>query len=188
MPKRLPRPNGQNHLIETLSQDDQTLLQPHLTVVSLEQGMVLEDPGLPIKQIIFPVSGIISVVAMNEMNGRQIEAGLFGREGMSGTSILMGVASTPNRLNVQVPGHGLQISAERLLDLLRQSPSLQQHLLGFIQTLLIQTSQTALSNKHSNLEERLARWLLMCHDRVEGELLNLTPSSCRSCWACAARG
>lgn len=174
MPKLLPRPNGQNHLIETLSPDDRALLQPHLTAIELEQGMILEEPGQPVEQIIFPVSGIASIIAMNATTGRQIEVGLFGREGMSGTSILLGFASTPNRLNVQVSGHGLQISTERLGELLRQSPSLQQHLLGFIQTLLIQTSQTALSNKHSSLEERLARWLLMCHDRVEGDLLNLT--------------
>jgi CRP-like cAMP-binding protein len=93
---------------------------------------------------------------------------------MTGTALLLGITSTPNELRVQIPGHGLQIGSERLRELLSQSRSLQQHLLMFVQALLIQTTQTALSNKNASLEERLARWLLMCHDRVEGDRLILT--------------
>lgn len=174
MSKRLPRPNGHNHLIATLSPENQALLQPHLSDVALEIGMVLEEPGQPIKQVVFPVSGITSILVSGASNKRRIEAGLFGCEGMSATSILLGALSTPNELRVQVPGHAQQIRTETLRELLTQSLSLQQHFLKFIQALWIQTSQTALSNKNGSLEERLARWLLMCHDRVEGDRLVLT--------------
>ncbi|WP_410217133.1 Crp/Fnr family transcriptional regulator [Paracoccus sp. (in: a-proteobacteria)] len=174
MPKRLPRPDGRNHLISTLSSGDQALLQPHLSVVTLEQGATLEQPGQPITHIVFPVSGVTSIIVTGGKKTHRIEAGLFGREGMSGTSILLGTDSTPNELLVQIPGHALKISTEQLGALVTQSPSLHQHLLLFVQATLIQTTQTALSNKHNSLEERLARWLLMCHDRVEGDLLNLT--------------
>lgn len=174
MPKRLLRPNGHNHLIATLSPEDQALLDPHLGEVALDQGMVLEEPGQPIKRVVFPVSGVTSLIVSGGKNERKIEAGLFGCDGMSGTAILLGIASTPNELRVQIPGDGLQIGSERLRELLHQSPSLQQHLLMFVQALLIQTTQTALSNKNASLEERLARWLLMCHDRVEGDRLILT--------------
>jgi CRP-like cAMP-binding protein len=174
MPKLLPRPDGRNHLIAALSSEDQALLQPHLTDVVLELGMVLEEPGQPIEAIVFPISGITSMIVSSGRNQRRIEAGLFGCEGMSGSSILLGATSTPNELRIQVPGHGRQISTETLREVLKQSHSLQQTFLMFIQALLIQTSQTALSNKNGSLEERLARWLLMCHDRVEGDRLTLT--------------
>ncbi|MBM3603573.1 MAG: Crp/Fnr family transcriptional regulator [Alphaproteobacteria bacterium] len=136
--------------------------------------MVLEEPGQPIGRVFFPVSGVTSMIVSGSRNQRRIEAGLFGSEGMSGTSILLGAMSTPNELRIQVPGHGLQIRTETLRELLQKSPSLQQHFLKFIQALFIQTSHTALSNKNGSLEERLARWLLMCHDRVEGDRLLLT--------------
>lgn len=174
MPKRLPRPNGRNNLIATLSPADQALLQPHLTDIPLDLGMALEEPGKPIETVVFPIAGVTSVIVSGADNERRIEAGLFGCEGMSGTSILLGIASTPNEVRVQIAGHGQQIRTQALREVLGQSPSLHQHLLMFIQALLIQTSQTALSNKNGSLEERLARWLLMCHDRVEGDRLALT--------------
>lgn len=174
MPKQLPRPDGHNHLISTLSPEDQALLKPHLTEVVLDQDMVLEERNRPVKHVIFPVSGVTSIIAFSVVKERRIEAGLFGHDGVSGISALLGAETASNELVVQVPGHGLQISTERLLELLGQSPSLQQHLLRFVHALLTQTAQTALSNKHNSLEERLARWLLMCHDRVNGDRLNLT--------------
>ncbi len=174
MPKLLPRADERNHLIATLSADDQALLQPHLTEVSLDQGMILEEPGKPIDQVVFPIIGVTSLIASGGPDGRSIEAGLFGRDGMSGIPVLLGAACTPNELRIQVSGYGLQISTERLVALLRQSSSLQGHFLKFAHTLLVQTTQTALSNKYASLEERLARWLLMCHDRVDGDRLVLT--------------
>lgn len=174
MPKQLSRPDGHNHLIATLSPDDQALLEPHLTAIVLDQGKILEERNQPVEQAIFPISGVTSIIAFSVMKERRIEAGLFGRDGMSGTSTLLGAEAPSNDLIVQVPGHGLQISIEQLRALLRQSHSLEQHFLRFIQTLMTQTAQTALSNRHNSLEERLARWLLMCHDRVEGDRLSLT--------------
>jgi CRP-like cAMP-binding protein len=174
MPKQLPRLNGHNHLISTLSPEDQALLKPHLTEVVLDHDMVLEERNRPVERVIFPISGITSIIAFSVVKERRIEAGLFGHDGMSGISILLGAETASNDLVVQVSGHGLQINTERLRELLEQSSSLQQHLLRFIHTLLTQTAQTALSNKHNSLEERLARWLLMCHDRVNGDRLNLT--------------
>lgn len=174
MPKQLPRPDGRNHLIATLSPDDQALLEPHLTAVMLDQGMVLEERNRPVEQIIFPISGVTSIIAFSVVKERRIEAGLFGRDGMSGVSNLLGAKTASNELIVQIPGHGLQIGTEQLHALLEQSHGLQQHFLRFIQNLMTQTSQTALSNRHNSLEERLARWLLMCHDRVEGDRLSLT--------------
>lgn len=174
MPKLLPRPTGRNHLIATMSPEDQALLGPHLIEVSLDLGAVLEEAGQPISHLVFPAAGVTSMIVSEQRGARRIEAGLFGFDGMSGTSILLGALSTPNELRVQVAGHGWQIDTDAFRALIGQNAGLHQHLLRFIQVLLVQTSQTALSNKSGSVEERLARWLLMCHDRVEGDQLLLT--------------
>lgn len=174
MPKRLPAPDGHNHLISTMTPDDRALIEPHLTPVTLELAVDLEVRNQPIENVLFPVSGVVSVVAVSLVKERRIEAGLFGHDGMTGHSILLGNTIAPNDVSVQMPGHGLQIGTEHLREVLGESASLHQHLLKFIQTAMTQTAQTALSNKHNSLEERLARWLLMCHDRVPGDRLNLT--------------
>ena len=79
-----------------------------------------------------------------------------------------------NETFMQVAGEGLSIQADRLRDLLDQSDSLERHFLLFLHALFVQMSQTALANGKAELEERLARWLLMCHDRIEGDRLHLT--------------
>lgn len=124
--------NLRNNLFHTMPIADRSLITPHLQNVDLEQGAVLEESGEPIANVFFPLEGIGSMLAIEE-SGRRIEAGLFGRDGMSGTSVVMGVGATPNRTVMQVRGHGLMIAAERLRELLDRSPSLQRHLLLYVQ-------------------------------------------------------
>jgi len=152
---------------------DRELIEPYLTPVKMPKGMVLEEPDEPIRHVYFPRSGVGSTVAMIE-NGRPIEVGLFGHEGMSGTAIVMQSGYSSQKTFMQIPGDGWSIDAERLRGLLEQSTSLQRNLLRYVQTLMTQVSHTALSNGHSKLEERLARWLLMCHDRLRGDEMSLT--------------
>jgi hypothetical protein len=66
MSKRLPPPSGHNHPIATLSPEDQGLLHPHLNEVALDQGMALEEPGQPIERVVFPVSGVMSLIVSGE--------------------------------------------------------------------------------------------------------------------------
>jgi hypothetical protein len=93
---------------------------------------------------------------------------------MSATSLLLGVDQTPQEMFMQVPGVGLRIEAAAFTAALRQSPSLHASLLKYIQTFTIQTAHTAVSNGSYTIEERLARWLLMCHDRLDTDDLPLT--------------
>lgn len=139
----------------------------------MAKGVSLEEPGEPIRRVYFPRTGVGSTVAMIE-NGRPIEVGLFGHEGMSGTAIVMQSEYSTQRTFMQIAGDGWSIDAKRLRDLLEQSSTLRRHLLRYVQTLMTQVSHTALSNGHSKLEERLARWLLMCHDRIKGDTMYLT--------------
>lgn len=173
MPKGFSCPIGQSNLISTLSAVDRALVEPHLRPVKLHIGMTLEAPEAPIELIYFPRSGVGSTVAFSK-NGRRIETGLFGYEGMSGTATILQTAHTSHETFMQVAGEGLVIEPDRLQDLMEQSPSFQRHLLRYVQVMMTQTSQTALSNGQAKLEERLARWLLMCHDRINGNEMELT--------------
>ena len=173
MAKRLPCPFGQNNLVYTLSSDDRGLIEPNLKPVKLDKEKVLEDPGKPVEFVFFPTSGVGSTVAISESN-RRIEVGLFGYEGMSGTAVVLQTDHAPNETFMQIAGEGLSIEACILRELLDQSPSLQRHLLRYVQATLAQVSQTALSNGLARLEERLARWLLMCHDRIQNDEMHLT--------------
>lgn len=164
---------GQNNLIATLPENDRALLSSTLEPVTLDRGMILEAANMPIKRIYFPVSGIASVLAIHP-KGRRVEAGLFGRDGMTGLSLLIEIDRSPNETLIQVPGHGFSISGDTFRRVLEESASLRRHLLRFVQALMAQTSQTALTNAQMKLEKRLARWLLMCHDRVDGNRLDLT--------------
>ena len=173
MPKCLSCPLGQNNLIVTMSDADRASIERHLTPVELERSCVLEHPGEPIRQVFFPIAGVGSTIAVGR-DGRRIEVGLFGREGMSGTAVLLDGDTTPHETFMQISGHGLAIASDRLRAAMDESPTLRRHLLRFVQSLLTQTTHTALSNGRAKLEERLARWLLMCHDRIDGDTMDLT--------------
>lgn len=173
MSKHLTCPDGQNNLIFTLSDADRALLESHLTPTDLDRRKVLEEPDTAIRHVYFPIAGIGSTIARGS-EGRRIEAGLFGREGMSGMPILMETDRTPHETFMQVAGHGLVIAADAFRGVLEESPSIGRHFLRFVQAMAIQTAHTALSNGQAKLEERLARWLVMCHDRIDGDEMALT--------------
>lgn len=121
----------------------------------------------------FPTSGICSVIAQNA-EGVQIETGLIGREGFVGIPIVLYVDSTPSQVVVQAEGRALRISRAKLLNSIRKSPSLSATLLRFAHTFNVQISQTALSHGHFTIHQRLARWLLMCQDRVDSHEFPMT--------------
>jgi CRP-like cAMP-binding protein len=162
-----------NRLLAKLCPEDFNLLQPHLEPVPLNRGDVLITPNQPIEHVYFLEAGITSIIA-NTAGGRRIEIGLTGRDGLAGTPVLLGVDSTPHETFMQIGGSGLRTETERLRQAIRQSSSLHSLLLRYVQAFTIQTSHTALSNGSHRIEERLARWLLMCHDRVDGDDLALT--------------
>jgi CRP-like cAMP-binding protein len=162
-----------NRLLRTLSPEDFGLLQPHLEHLAVARGDVLIEPNEPIEHIHFPEHGIGSIVA-NTRDGRRIEVGIYGRDGMSGTSVLLGADQTPHENFIQVAGSVLRMSVDPLRDAIRQSGTLHGLLLRYVQAFQVQTAYTALSNGGYGIDERLARWLLMCHDRLDGDELPLT--------------
>ena len=153
-----------NHLLSALKADDLALLRPALHSVELPLMTVLEEAGEPVKDVYFFESGFASVVTGEKV---PIEIGLIGREGMSGLSIVMDDDRSVNRTFMQAAGTALCLSADRLRTALLDSPSLRTSLLRYAHAFSVQTSQTALVNGRAKLEARLARWLLMAHDRFD---------------------
>jgi CRP-like cAMP-binding protein len=173
MSKHFSCPYGQNNLLATMAAADFSLLDPHLETVRLTKTHKLQEPNVPISQVYFLTSGIGSTVALTK-SGRAVEIGLFGCDGLSGTPVIMHSGTSSHETFMQVEGSARVIDADRLREFMEQSPSLQHHLLRYVQSLMTQMSVTALANAHSRLATRLARWLLMCHDRVHGDGLNIT--------------
>jgi CRP-like cAMP-binding protein len=161
-----------NRLLRALSKADLALLTPWLEPVKLDLRQSIEKAHTPIAHVYFPESGIISIVAKSAED--QIEAGLIGNEGMSGAAVVLGNHRSPNDAYVQMAGAAHRITAKRLRAALDASKVLRQRLQRFSHVLMVQIAQTAFANGKARIDERLARWLLMVHDREDGNDLALT--------------
>jgi CRP-like cAMP-binding protein len=162
-----------NHLLASLSPTDFSLLEPHLEVVDLPVRKQLQTHNRRIDHVYFIEHGIASVVTRD--SGKQrIEVGIIGREGVTGLAVIMETDRSPNDTFMQMAGDGRRISAGKLRASMEQSASLRRALLRYGYTFVIQTAHTALANGRNKLPERLARWLLMAHDRVDGDDVHLT--------------
>jgi CRP-like cAMP-binding protein len=168
-----PQSAVRNRVLSTLPPPDFEALQALLEPVNLPLRTYLVEPDRPIEYLHFMEQGIASVVALTPSQ-RRIEVGLIGREGMSGIPLLLGTDRTPHECFVQMSGNAVRVAAADLSRLFEERPGLHRHLLCFVQAFTVQVAQTALSNGSYTLEERLARWLLMCHDRVDGDVLFTT--------------
>jgi CRP-like cAMP-binding protein len=161
-----------NQLLQLLSAADLGLLEPNLVAVTMKLRDPFESPNKPIENIIFPDTGIASVVA--KQNGAEVEIGLIGCEGMSGAAVVLGNERSANATYVQAKGEGRQISSQKLRAAMDESRSLHGLFLKYVQVFMSQTAHTAIANARAKLPERLARWLLMAHDRIPGDRLALT--------------
>ena len=164
---------SRNHLLIALSPDDRGILEPFLELIDLKLYDDLEKPNTSIKNVYFMESGIASVVAVSERDNR-IEIGLIGREGMTGSAVVLDGGSSPHETYIQVAGDGQRISAKELRRAMKRSETLTSLLLKSAQAFLVQTAHTAIANARGKVEQRLARWLLMAHDRLDGDELPLT--------------
>ena len=162
-----------NMLLAALSAPDLALMQPYLTPVKLALLQKLEVPNKPIEDVYFMHDGIASVVAI-QSDDQRVEIGLIGREGMTGSSVLLGSATSPHATYIQAVGSGERIAVVELRKAAQQSETLHRMLLKYVQTFMVQTAHTAIANARANLPVRLARWILMAQDRVGGDDLSLT--------------
>jgi CRP-like cAMP-binding protein len=162
-----------NELLRRMSAHDLALLEPHFQRRTLDLKVILETAGSKIEAVYFPEDGIGSVIARTPGN-TDAEVGFIGFEGMIGSALVMGADCAPHECRVQVAGEAMRIDAGLFAAALVESPTLRLFLLRYVHYLNIQTGYTALINARSKLEDRLARWLLMCDDRVTGGRLSTT--------------
>ncbi len=165
--------SSRNYILDTISPEDRERLAPHLEPVALPFRFILEMPKRPIEHVYFPDEGLISVVTHGG-SGQEIEVGVIGFDGCSGSAVLLGAERSPHSVHIQIAGRGQRIAAGPLLQIVAQSPPLRSILLRYIQGFMVQAAQTALANGRGKLDTRLARWLLMAHDRIESSTLGLT--------------
>jgi CRP-like cAMP-binding protein len=162
-----------NILLNTMAATDYALLEPSLERIELPVRLCLHEAGRKIDKVFFPEDGIVSIVAVT-LDGKPCEVGLFGREGMSETATVMGTDHSPHEAYVQAKGiSALKLPTKILDDAMARSDTMRLHLLKYVQAMIIQLS-TSIAAAGQTIEQRLARWLLMCHDRVDDNELPLT--------------
>jgi len=167
------RADIRNHLLAKMTAHDSALLAPHLESITLKERQVVEVPGKPITHVYFVETGVVSVVAVNAEDHR-IEVGVIGKEGMTGTPLVFGDDRAQHSAYMQIGGSGRRMPAAAFVEAMKQSSSLRALVLKSAQAFMIQTAHTALANGRAKLEERLARWLLMAHDRLDSDAVPLT--------------
>jgi CRP-like cAMP-binding protein len=167
-------PASDNRLLASLPITDQEELAPHLETVTLKFRQRLETPNRKVNNVYFIESGLGSVIAAGVGGHRQAEVGIIGREGVSGLAVILGAERSPHETFMQVEGAGRRISTEALRQLMHARSSLAGHLQRYAHVFSVQAAHTALANAQGKIEERLARWLLMAHDRLDGDEVHLT--------------
>src|SRR5689334_22921757 len=163
-----------NRVLASLAGDDFARLQRHLQPTSLKLRQCLEPTNRSIETVYFPYTGIVSVVAVNANRQQQSEVGLIGCDGMTGLPVVLGTETSTCTAFVQVEGDAVCLAADALRVLMQTSASLRAALLRYVQVFFAQVVHTALANAKGRVEQRLARWLLMAHDRLPGDDLRLT--------------
>jgi CRP-like cAMP-binding protein len=162
-----------NQILLSISDSDYSSLRPHLEYVSLPNHLVLHEAGGKLEFAYFPNRGLISLVVVMT-NGKTAEAGIVGNEGFTGTLAAVGLTRSPLQAVVQITGDGFRIEVGALQNTLESAPHLQLMLSRYAAIRGMQVAQTAACNRLHDIEQRLARWLLMTQDRVDSGSLPIT--------------
>jgi CRP-like cAMP-binding protein len=162
-----------NLILLSIPDSEYSLVRPHLERLSLPQYAILREPGGVMDFGYFPNEGLASVLVLTR-DGRSVEVGIVGKEGMIGTPLAFGLRRDPYRIIIQIPSTCLRISADVVEQILPDAPEMRRLLSRYVLIQGIQVAQIAACNRLHEIEQRLARWLLMCQDRVDSNLLPVT--------------
>jgi CRP-like cAMP-binding protein len=166
-------PAFNNRILRSLAPDDLAMLRPQLQRVDLPVRSTLFEANAAIENVYFMESGFASEVARTHA-GASLEVGIIGREGMVGVPVLLGQRRSPHECYIQIAGDGYVMRADELWSAMTKSWALADVLLAFAYTFLVQVTHSALANGRFTIEQRLARWLLMANDRLDGNDIQLT--------------
>ena len=165
MNSRSPDGATRNRILAALPTATLARLSPHLETITLSPRQELIKPREPVRDVIFPLEGAISLVT-ELADGSPVEIATIGNEGMTGLSAFLKTGWLPYRAFVQVPGRALRLEASVFARELESDDALGDVLKRHTQALLTQVAQSVACNRMHAIEERCARWLLMTHDRV----------------------
>ncbi|WP_210496899.1 Crp/Fnr family transcriptional regulator [Microvirga antarctica] len=163
----------QNRLLQRMAPGDFDRIQPFLERVDLPLRLVLVHQNIPFHHVWFLEEGLGSIIAA-ALDDEKVEVAHVGRDGLAGKSAILGVTQSTNMTFMQIAGSGFRMPTDRLTQAMDESKTLRPFLMRYVHVAMTQLSQTALANGRYNLQERLARWLLMCHDRSSDDDLALT--------------
>jgi CRP-like cAMP-binding protein len=165
-----------NNLLSALAPEELHRLQPLFERVELQAEQSVAEPSAPVSHVYFPEGGFLSVVASR--HGReQAEIAMIGREGVSAPCLALGCSEMPFRVVVKQAGPAVRMTSENFLKACEQSSRLTRTILLYSHVLATQMAETSRANARFTVETRLARWLLMAHDRALGNDLSLTHES-----------
>jgi CRP-like cAMP-binding protein len=162
-----------NRLLDLLPEEEASRLLSSSQVVSLPHGQVVFEQDGPMPHVYFPTTGVFGVVLVVE-EGKQVEGTTMGKEGMVGLPVFLGVDFHPFRAMVQVPGKAVQVPAAMFLQATKPGSTLDRLVRRYTLYRLRCANQTGACNTLHAVEERMARWLLMAHDRAGKDKFSLT--------------
>lgn len=162
-----------NEILNTIPENEFSLLRPHLELVQLAHHHILHETGEKMEFAYFLNEGLASLVVITS-DGRSVEVAIVGHEGIVGTPLAVGLNRGPYRSIMQISGTAVRVEAEILEEQLRCMPELRLLMNRFVLLQGLQIAQIAACNRLHEIEQRLARWLLMCQDRVGSESLPVT--------------
>jgi CRP-like cAMP-binding protein len=162
-----------NQILNSISENEFNLLRPDLEFIETPQHQILHEAGEKIEYAYFLNEGMASLVVLTS-DGRSVEVAIVGREGVVGTPLAVGLRRGPYRSIMQIPGSGLRIKSDLLVVRLSEMLELRLLLNRYVMVQGLQVAQIAACNRLHEIEQRLARWLLMCHDRIGSEFLPVT--------------
>ncbi|HKV80665.1 MAG TPA: Crp/Fnr family transcriptional regulator [Candidatus Sulfotelmatobacter sp.] len=162
-----------NRILVNLPARECALVYPQLTFVEMKSHDVLQECEHAVKYAYFFESGVASVLNVTE-DGRSVEVGILGKEGCTGSQLAVGLTTSVCRIVVHKSGTAFRIAGSRLVAALRQCPRLQSRIQQYTHLMAMQSAQFACCNQLHESDERLARWLLMSHDRLESDLIPVT--------------
>jgi CRP-like cAMP-binding protein len=169
----LPRNLIRNEILLGLPRKELDLVAPELEAIELVTHALLNEVGEPIRYCYFPNSGMVSILSVMG-DGKSVEVGVTGKEGFVGLPLIVDLHTSATRALVQISGHAFRMHAADLGKLLPKCPQLEKALNRYSQFLGLQATQVAACNRLHEVNQRLARWLLMSQDRVGGASVPLT--------------
>ena len=162
-----------NKILLAMTDVEFHVIRPHLDYVALRSHLRLHEPNQTFRFVYFPNEGLISLVVVMA-NGKTVEAGIVGSEGVAGLPAIAGLSRAPLREVMQIGGTGFRVKIRGLKETLDSTSDLQRILERYTMMLGLHVAQTAACNRLHDIDQRLARWLLMAHDRVDSGTLRIT--------------